>query len=47
MRFVRYLIPNGVPRYGWVHEGRIGAVEGSIFGEFRRSEADKIGRAHV
>lgn len=40
MRFVRYQVGLDEPRYGWVYEDRIGAVEGSLFGEFRRQEAE-------
>jgi len=39
MRFVRYVIGNEAPRYGWVHEDWIGAVEGVPYGEYRRLEA--------
>lgn len=45
MRFVRYQpIPKAgrqaePARFGWVYEDRLGAVEGSIFGEFQRQEA--------
>jgi 2-keto-4-pentenoate hydratase/2-oxohepta-3-ene-1,7-dioic acid hydratase in catechol pathway len=40
MRFVRYQTKSEAPRYGWVFEDRIGPLEGSPFGEFRRMEAD-------
>jgi 2-keto-4-pentenoate hydratase/2-oxohepta-3-ene-1,7-dioic acid hydratase in catechol pathway len=40
MRLVRFQIENESPRYGWVHEGKIGEIEGDIFGEFRRKEAE-------
>jgi 2-keto-4-pentenoate hydratase/2-oxohepta-3-ene-1,7-dioic acid hydratase in catechol pathway len=40
MRFTRYSIKNGPPTTGWVFEDRIGPVEGSIFGEFQRKEAE-------
>lgn len=40
MRFVRYQLGNDQPRYGWVLEDRIGAMDGSPFGEYRRMEAD-------
>jgi 2-keto-4-pentenoate hydratase/2-oxohepta-3-ene-1,7-dioic acid hydratase in catechol pathway len=40
MRFVRYRTASETPRYGWVLEDRVGPIEGSIFAEFRRLEAD-------
>lgn len=40
MRFVRYQTKNEDPRYGWVMEDRVGQVDGTPFGEFRRLEAD-------
>jgi 2-keto-4-pentenoate hydratase/2-oxohepta-3-ene-1,7-dioic acid hydratase in catechol pathway len=40
MRFVRYQSGKDEPRYGWVYEDRVGPIEGSIFGDYRRLEAD-------
>jgi len=40
MRFVRYQIGQGEPRFGWVYEDRVGSLEGTPFGEFRRMEAE-------
>jgi 2-keto-4-pentenoate hydratase/2-oxohepta-3-ene-1,7-dioic acid hydratase in catechol pathway len=40
MRIVRFL-DEGIPRYGWVLEDKVGPVEGSPFGEFRRLEAER------
>jgi 2-keto-4-pentenoate hydratase/2-oxohepta-3-ene-1,7-dioic acid hydratase in catechol pathway len=40
MRLIRYKTGSEAPRYGWVFEDRIGPVEGSPFGEFRRLEAE-------
>ncbi len=40
MRFVRFVTKGQEPRAGWVHEGSVGTIDGSIFGEFRRNEAD-------
>ena len=40
MRFIRFQTPSVSPSYGWVIGGRVGAIEGSPFGEFRRSEAE-------
>jgi 2-keto-4-pentenoate hydratase/2-oxohepta-3-ene-1,7-dioic acid hydratase in catechol pathway len=39
MRFIRYQTKTEAPRYGWVLDDRIGPVEGTPFGEFRRMEA--------
>ena len=40
MRFVRYLQGKEAPRYGWVYEDRVGPIEGDLFGDYRRLEAD-------
>jgi 2-keto-4-pentenoate hydratase/2-oxohepta-3-ene-1,7-dioic acid hydratase in catechol pathway len=40
MRFVRYQPLRQPVRYGWVFEDRIGPIEGTPFGEFRRLDAD-------
>jgi|YNPNPStandDraft_1061719.scaffolds.fasta_scaffold02205_2 2-keto-4-pentenoate hydratase/2-oxohepta-3-ene-1,7-dioic acid hydratase in catechol pathway len=40
MRFVRYQRGNEPPAYGWLFEDRIGMIEGSPFGDYRRLEAD-------
>lgn len=40
MRFVRYLQGKENPRYGWIYEDRVGPVEGDLFGDYRRLEAD-------
>jgi len=39
MRFVRYTTGDAKPRYGWVFQGKVGALEGEPFGEYRRLEA--------
>lgn len=39
MRIVRFQIKNEAPRLGWLLEGKIGLIEGSIFGEYRRLDA--------
>ncbi len=39
MRFVRYQPLRQPIRYGWVFEDRIGPIEGTPFGEFRRLDA--------
>jgi 2-keto-4-pentenoate hydratase/2-oxohepta-3-ene-1,7-dioic acid hydratase in catechol pathway len=40
MRIVRYLYKNEEPVYGWVFENKVGDIEGDIFGEYRRLEAE-------
>ena len=40
MRIVRYLYKNEEPAYGWIFENKVGDIEGSIFGEYRRLEAE-------
>ena len=40
MQIIRYL-DEGTPRYGWVLEDKVGPIEGSPFGEFRRLEAQR------
>lgn len=40
MRFVRYRLGSSEPSYGWVYEDRVGPMEGSPFGEYRRLEAE-------
>jgi len=48
MRFVRYQPLRQPARYGWVFEDRIGPIEGSPFGEFRRLDANlPISQAHL
>ena len=37
MRWIRYVTPEG-PQWGWVHEGRVGPVHGTPFGEYERQE---------
>jgi 2-keto-4-pentenoate hydratase/2-oxohepta-3-ene-1,7-dioic acid hydratase in catechol pathway len=39
MRFVRYQTKKSAPGFGWVLEDKVGPVEGSPLGEFRRLEA--------
>jgi 2-keto-4-pentenoate hydratase/2-oxohepta-3-ene-1,7-dioic acid hydratase in catechol pathway len=39
MRIIRYLNPKNEPQYGWVLEDKVGPIEGSIFSQFRRSDA--------
>ncbi|MEJ5240517.1 MAG: fumarylacetoacetate hydrolase family protein [Anaerolineales bacterium] len=40
MRIVRYQKGNDLPRYGWVFEDKVGEIEGDIFGDYRRLEAN-------
>ena len=48
MRFVRYQPLRQPVRYGWVFEDRIGPIEGTPFGEFRRLDADlPLAQAHL
>jgi 2-keto-4-pentenoate hydratase/2-oxohepta-3-ene-1,7-dioic acid hydratase in catechol pathway len=39
MRIVRYQIGADAPRYGWVHEDQVGAIDGDPFGNYMRREA--------
>jgi 2-keto-4-pentenoate hydratase/2-oxohepta-3-ene-1,7-dioic acid hydratase in catechol pathway len=40
MRIVRYQIKNEAPAFGWIFENKVGGIEGNIFGEYRRLEAE-------
>ena len=40
MRIIRYQVNDEVPAYGWVIDDKVGRIEGSPFGEFRRLEAE-------
>jgi 2-keto-4-pentenoate hydratase/2-oxohepta-3-ene-1,7-dioic acid hydratase in catechol pathway len=40
MRIVRYQIKNDAPRYGWILENKVGPIEGDIYGDYRRLEAE-------
>jgi len=39
MKFVRYRYAEEQPRYGWLYQDKVGALEGEPFGEYRRLEA--------
>ncbi len=39
MRIIRYKTASQPPTYGWVHENRVGSIEGNVFREFRRIDA--------
>jgi 2-keto-4-pentenoate hydratase/2-oxohepta-3-ene-1,7-dioic acid hydratase in catechol pathway len=40
MRIIRYQIKNEIPSYGWVLEDKVGDIQGDLFGQYRRSEAE-------
>lgn len=40
MRIIRYQIKNETPKYGWIHEDNLGAIDGNPFGEYRRLKAE-------
>lgn len=39
MRVIRYRTKDQPASYGWVHENKVGPIDGEIFGDFRRQEA--------
>jgi len=39
MRIVRYRIKDEAPRYGWLHDDKVGDIEGDLFGAYKRLEA--------
>ena len=40
MRFVRFQQKNEAPRFGWLHENKIGEIEGDLFGAYKRLKAE-------
>jgi 2-keto-4-pentenoate hydratase/2-oxohepta-3-ene-1,7-dioic acid hydratase in catechol pathway len=40
MKFIRYQINKQNPQYGWIYEGKVGPIEGDLFGEYRRLEVE-------
>jgi len=40
MRFVRFQSAQDDPQYGWLHEDKVGKIEGDLFGEYKRLKAD-------
>ena len=40
MRIVRFTRKNQPAKYGWVYEDQVGEIDGSIYGEYRRQEAN-------
>jgi 2-keto-4-pentenoate hydratase/2-oxohepta-3-ene-1,7-dioic acid hydratase in catechol pathway len=39
MRIVRYRINEESPKYGWLHEDKVGEIDGDLFGKYRRRPA--------
>lgn len=39
MKFLRYLDDTGIPSFGWLQDDKVGPIEGTPFGEYRRSDA--------
>ncbi len=40
MRFVRFQQGEEPPRFGWLHENKIGEIEGDLFGAYKRLKAE-------
>jgi 2-keto-4-pentenoate hydratase/2-oxohepta-3-ene-1,7-dioic acid hydratase in catechol pathway len=40
MRIIRYQTQDEDPHYGWLLDDKVGAIEGDLFGKFRRKDAD-------
>lgn len=40
MRFVRFQTGEDSPKYGWLHEDKIGGIEGDLFGAYKRLKAE-------
>lgn len=40
MKIIRYQIKNETPQYGWILDEQVGAIEGDLFGEYRRLKAE-------
>jgi 2-keto-4-pentenoate hydratase/2-oxohepta-3-ene-1,7-dioic acid hydratase in catechol pathway len=40
MRIIRYKDKNEIQHYGWILENKAGPIEGNIYGEYRRLEAE-------
>jgi 2-keto-4-pentenoate hydratase/2-oxohepta-3-ene-1,7-dioic acid hydratase in catechol pathway len=40
MRFIRFKSAQEEPQYGWLHENKVGKIEGNLFGEYKRLKAD-------
>jgi 2-keto-4-pentenoate hydratase/2-oxohepta-3-ene-1,7-dioic acid hydratase in catechol pathway len=39
MRVVRYQVGKEAPEYGWLNQGKVGPIQGELFGRFKRLEA--------
>ncbi len=39
MQLIRYQMGEDSPRFGWLHQNKVGIIEGIPFGDFRRLEA--------
>jgi len=39
MRIVRYKANDEAPRYGWLHDDKVGDIDGDLFGAYQRMEA--------
>lgn len=39
MRFCRYIFESGEPQYGWIHDDKVGPIQGNIYGEYIRRQA--------
>lgn len=40
MRIIRYQYKTDAPQYGWVHDEKVGPMDGTPFGEYRRQKAE-------
>lgn len=40
MRFVRFQQKEESPRFGWLHEDKVGGIEGDLFGAYKRLKAE-------
>jgi 2-keto-4-pentenoate hydratase/2-oxohepta-3-ene-1,7-dioic acid hydratase in catechol pathway len=40
MRIIRYKTKNGPTKNGWIYNDMVGEIEGDLFGEYRRTEAN-------
>jgi 2-keto-4-pentenoate hydratase/2-oxohepta-3-ene-1,7-dioic acid hydratase in catechol pathway len=40
MRFVRFQQKDETPRFGWLHEDKVGEIEGDLFGAYKRLVAE-------
>ncbi len=40
MRFVKFQLGDQPPQYGWIHDDKVGPIEGDLFGSYRRLTAE-------